>query len=349
MAFRTDDLLKIGILATISWRVPPLYYGPWETVVSNLTEGLVERGYDVTLFATGDSITKARLDWVCPHGFYEDESLDAGVFQWLHISNAFEKAREFDLIHSHYDFYPLTFSRLIDTPLLTTIHGFSSDKILPVYRKYGDNYYVSISDADRVEGLNYVATVYNGIDVDSFDYGDTPDDYLLFFGRISLDKGTHRAIELAKKTGMKLKIAGLVASEHRAYFEKCIKPEIDGKQIQYLGMVNQETRNELFRQAYCSLHLISFAEPFGLTLVESLACGTPVIATNKGSVPEILVDGVTGFIVEGVRDAIDKVDQVDSIRRQNCRRRARHFDVDHMVDGYVKVYDEIMERETGTR
>jgi len=337
--------LRIGILGTISWRIPPRHYGPWETVVSHLTEGLVERGYDVTLFATGDSITKAKLEWVCPHGFYEDESLDAGVYQWLHISNAFEKASEFDILHSHYDFYPLTFSRFTDTPLLTTIHGFSSERILPVYRKYRDNYYVSISDADRAEGLNYVATVYNGIEVDSFDYSDAPGDYLLFFGRISFDKGTHRAIEVAKKTGMTLKIAGLVASEHRAYFEKRVKPEIDGEQIQYLGVVNEETKNELFKHALCSLHLISFAEPFGLTLVESLACGTPVIATNKGSVPEILVDGKTGFIVHNLRDAVDKVGQVRSIRRQNCRRRARCFDVDRMVDGYVKVYDTIMERE----
>jgi glycosyltransferase involved in cell wall biosynthesis len=313
--------------------------------VHHLTEGLVERGYDVTLFATGDSITNAKLEWVCPHGFYEDASLDAGVCQWLHISNAFEKSREFDIIHSHYDFYPLTFSRLTSTPLLTTIHGFSSERILPVYRKYRDNYYVSISDSDRAEGLNYVATVYNGIAVDSFDYSSTPGDYLLFFGRISYEKGTHRAIEVAKKTGMTLKIAGLVASEHRAYFEKYVTPEIDGEQIQYLGMVSEETRIELFKRAYCSLHLISFAEPFGLTLVESLACGTPVIATNKGSVPEILINGETGFIVESVPDAIDKVGNVQSIRRQNCRRRAEFFDVDRMVDGYVKVYETIMERE----
>jgi glycosyltransferase involved in cell wall biosynthesis len=340
-----EDQLKIAILGPISWRTPPHHYGPWETVVSNLTEGLVERGFDVTLFATGDSITSAKLEWVCPHGFYEDESLDAGVCQWLHISNAFEKARDFDLIHSHYDFYPLTFSRLTDTPLLTTIHGFSSSRILPVYRKYSDNYYVSISDADRAEGLNYVATVYNGIDVDSFDYNGKPGDYLLFFGRISLDKGTHRAIALAKETGMTLKIAGLVASEHRAYFEKCVKPHIDGDQIQYLGTVSSETRNALLRHAYCSLHLISFAEPFGLTLVESLACGTPVIATNKGSVPEILIDGVTGFIVDSMSEAIDRVEQVGRVRRQNCRRRALRFDQDRMVDGYVKVYDTIMERK----
>jgi len=144
---------------------------------------------------------------------------------------------------------------------------------------------------------------------------------------------------------MTLKIAGLVASEHRSYFEKCVKPEIDGDQIQYLGMVSPETRNALLKNAFCSVHLISFAEPFGLTLVESLACGTPVIATNKGSVQEILVDGVTGFIVGSVSEAIDKVGQVGSIRRQDCRRRALRFDQDRMVDGYVKVYDTIMERE----
>jgi glycosyltransferase involved in cell wall biosynthesis len=204
---------------------------------------------------------------------------------------------------------------------------------------------VSISDADRVEGINYVATVYNGIDVGSFEYNDTPDDYLLFFGRISRDKGTHRAIALAKETDMTLKIAGLVASEHRAYFEKCVKPEIDGEHIQYLGMVSAEQRNALLKKAYCSLHLISFAEPFGLTLVESLACGTPIIATNKGSVSEILIDGVTGFIVESVSEAIEKVEQVRDIPRPNCRKRALHFDQARMVDAYVKVYDAIIEQE----
>ena len=337
--------MKIGMLGTISWRTPPRYYGPWETVVHNLTEGLVSRGYDVTLFATGDSITSATLDWVCPRGFYEDETLDAGVYQWLHISNAFEKADQFDILHSHYDFYPLTFSRFTDTPLLTTIHGFSSERILPVYKKYWDNYYVSISNADRAEGLNYLATVYNGIDVKSFEYSDTADDYLLFFGRISHDKGTHRAIEVAKQTGLTLKIAGLVASEHQAYFERYVKPQIDGEQVQFIGMVDEQTKNELFKNAYCSLHLISFAEPFGLTMAESMACGCPVIATNMGSVPELIVDGKTGFIVDNAREAADKVGRIDRIKRQDCRRHACRFDLDHMVEGYIEVYDTIMERQ----
>ncbi len=337
--------MKIGILGTISWRTPPRHYGPWETVVYNLTEGLVERGYDVTLFATGDSITRAKLEWVCPRGFYEDESLDAGVYQWLHISTAFEKAHEFDILHSHYDFYPLTFTRFIRTPLLTTIHGFSSHKILPVYKKYWDNYYVSISDADRAEGLNYLATVYNGVDVNAFEFNDKAGEYLLFFGRISRDKGTHRAIEVAKRTGMTLKIAGLVASEHRKYFEDFIVPQIDGEQIQFLGVVDEKTRNDLFSNAYANLHLISFDEPFGLTIVESLACGTPVIAINKGSVPEIMIEGKTGFIVNSTDEAVERVDSVGNLSRKDCRSRAEFFSIENMVDGYIKVYDRIMELE----
>jgi glycosyltransferase involved in cell wall biosynthesis len=337
--------VKIGILGTISWRTPPRHYGPWETVVYNLTEGLVERGYDVTLFATGDSITRAKLEWVCPRGFYEDESLDAGVYQWLHISAAFEKAHEFDILHSHYDFYPLTFTRFIRTPLLTTIHGFSSHKILPVYKKYWDNYYVSISDADRAEGLNYLATVYNGVDVNAFEFNDKAGEYLLFFGRISRDKGTHRAIEVAKRTGMTLKIAGLVASEHRKYFEDFIVPQIDGEQIQFLGVVDEKTRNDLFSNAYANLHLISFDEPFGLTIVESLACGTPVIAINKGSVPEIMIEGKTGFIVNNTDEAVERVDSVGNLSRKDCRSRAEFFSIENMVDGYIKVYDRIMELE----
>jgi glycosyltransferase involved in cell wall biosynthesis len=305
----------------------------------------VERGYDVTLFATGDSITRAKLEWVCPRGFYEDESLDAGVYQWLHISTAFEKAHEFDILHSHYDFYPLTFTRFVRTPLLTTIHGFSSHKILPVYKKYWDNYYVSISDADRAEGLNYLATVYNGVDINAFEFNDKAGEYLLFFGRISHDKGTHRAIEVAKQTGMTLKIAGLVASEHRKYFESFIVPQIDGEQIQYLGTVDEKTRNDLLSNAYANLHLISFDEPFGLTIVESLACGTPVIAINRGSVPEIMIEGKTGFIVNSTDEAVERIDSVGYINRKDCRSRAEFFSIENMVDGYIKVYDRIVELE----
>jgi len=269
--------MRIAMLAPIAWRVPPRHYGPWERVVWLLTEGLVDRGVDVTLFATADSQTRARLIAVCPRPYEEDPSLDPKVWECLHISEVFERAGEFDLIHNHFDFLPLSYSGLVRTPVLTTIHGFSSERILPVYRKYNRRtYYVSISNADRHPDLDYVATVYHGIDLESFTLRTEPGDYLLFFGRMHPDKGAREAIEVARRSGMPLKMAGII--QDRAYFEQEVAPFIDGRQIQYLGSVGPADRDRLLGGAYALLHLINFDEPFGLSVVEAMACGTPVVA-----------------------------------------------------------------------
>ena len=338
--------MRIGMLAPIAWRVPPRHYGPWERVVSILTEGLVERGVDVTLFATADSITKARLVAVCPRGYEEDPELDPKVWEGLHIAEAFERARagEFDLLHNHFDFLPLTYSGLVDIPVLTTIHGFSSERILPVYEKYnGRVYYVSISDADRHPKLDYIATVYHGIPLEEFTLHSEPGDYLLFFGRIHHDKGTAEAIEVAKRSGMKLIIAGIIQDQR--YFDEKVKPHLDGEQIVYVGSVGGRERDELLGGAYALLHLINFDEPFGLSLVEAMATGTPVIARPRGAVPEVIVDGETGFFARSVEEAVEALPKVRELDRAQIRRHVEEkFSRERMVEDYLRVYQEILRR-----
>ncbi len=337
--------LRIAMLAPISWRVPPRHYGPWEWVTSLLTEGLAARGVDVTLFATGDSKTAAKLHAVCPHPYSENPEIDAKVCECLHISEVFEHAGEFDLIHNHFDFLPLTYSRLVRTPLLTTIHGFSSPKILPVYRKYNRNtYYVSISDADRNPDLDYIATIYHGIPIEDYPFCDDPDDYLLFLGRIHPDKGTREAIKVAQRTGMSLVIAGIV--QDKEYFQKQVAPYVDGVQIRYVGPVGMPEKGRLLGHARALLHMINFDEPFGLSVVEAMACGTPVIAIDRGSMPELIRDGETGFLVANSEDAVERVREIDGIDRRKCRTWVeKHFTQARMVEDYLKVYKMIMKEE----
>ena len=341
--------MRIAMLSPIAWRTPPLRYGPWERMVSLLTEGLVKRGIDVTLFATGESKTKAKLVSVIAKGYEEDREISPKVWECLHISELFERAGEFDIIHNQFDFLPLTYTAITKTPVVTTIHGFSSPKILPVYRKYNDKaYYVAISDADRSSELGYVATVHHGIDIESFTFNREPGEYLLFFGRFHWDKGAKEAIEIAKKTGKKLILAGLIQDE--AYFDKEVKPHIDDKQIVYAGMADPEKRDTLLGNALALLHPINFEEPFGLSVVESMACGTPVIAFNKGSMPELIIDGKTGFLVSTVDDAVDAVSRIQSISRKECRSHVEeHFTVDRMVDDYIKVYQKILDQRENYR
>lgn len=332
--------MRLAILGPISWRTPPRHYGAWETVVSNLTEGLVARGYDVTLFATQDSITAARLEAVCPRPYSEDQTLDPKVWEYLHISHAIERASEFDLIHSHFDFMPLTYSRLISTPMVTTVHGFSLDQFRLVYRKYRHTYFVSISDADRDPYLPYVATVYNGIRLADFTFEAHPNDYLAFVGRIHPDKGVHLAVEVAQRTGRPLIIAGIIQDEE--YFEQSIRPHLGGR-IQFIGPVGPLERDRLFRSAFASLHLTTIPERFGLAMAESMATGTPVIGIDLGSVREVVDDGVTGFVVDDVGEAVDAIDRISEIDRSACRRRVEElFSVDAMVDGYVQAYQRIL-------
>ena len=334
--------MKIAMLSPIAWRTPPHHYGPWESVVSVLTEGLVRRGVDVTLFATKDSVTRAELRGVCQSGYEEDRSIDPKVWECLHISEVFEHAQEFDLIHNHFDFLTLTYTALVKTPVLTTIHGFSSPKILPVYEKYnGKVHYVSISDADRNERLNYVRTIHHGIELEKFDFNPNPDDYLLFFGRIHPDKGTREGIEIARRAGRRLIIAGII--QDQSYFDAHVKPHIDDNQVQYIGSVGPAERNHVLGQAHALLHPIHFNEPFGLSVVESMACGTPVIAFNRGSMPELITSGTNGFLVHDVAGAVEALAQIGSLERAACRRTVEErFSTGRMVDEYLSVYREIL-------
>ena len=341
--------MRIAMLSPIAWRTPPLHYGPWERTVSLLTEGLVKQGIDVTLFATGESETKAELVSVIARGYEEDSELPPKVWECLHISELFERADEFDIIHNQFDFLPLTYSAQTKTPVVTTIHGFSSPKILPVYKKYNDTaYYVAISDADRSPELSYIATVHHGIDIENFTFNPDPGEYLLFFGRFHWDKGAKEAIEIAKKSGMKLVMAGLIQDE--AYFDREVKPHIDDKLFVYAGTVGPKKRDELLGNALALLHPINFEEPFGLSVVESMACGTPVIAFNKGSMPELVIDGKTGFLVSTVGEAVDAVSRIPSINRQECRSHCEElFTADRMVADYIKVYQKILDQRENYR
>jgi glycosyltransferase involved in cell wall biosynthesis len=336
------DDLRVAVLAPISWRTPPRHYGPWEQFASLLTEGLVSRGVDVTLFATSDSVTAAHLVGTAPTGYSEDPGLEPKVWESLHISEVFERAAEFDLIHNSFDFLPLTYSALVDTPIVTTIHGFSSERILPVYQKYnGKSHYVAISDADRHESLEYVATIHHGIDMSRFELQTEPDNYVLFFGRIHPDKGTAEAIEVADRVDVPLIIAGIV--QDADYFDRQVKPHVDGTRVSYIGPVGPEMRSGLLGRARALLHLIDFDEPFGFSVVESMACGTPVIANRRGSMPEIVQEGANGFLVDSIETAVDAFGVVDTVDRQGTRDTVLgHFDANRMVDEYLSVYRRIV-------
>ncbi len=330
--------MKIAILSPVAWRTPPRHYGPWEQIASWIAEGLVELGAAVTLYATADSLTKGRLRAVVPRPYAEDESLDPKVWESLHIAALFEEAAAYDLIHNHYDFLPLTYTGLIKTPVVTTIHGFSSPKIVPVYRKYNHRvHYVSISDADRHPDLDYSATIHHGIPVEQFPFHGEPGRYLLFFGRIHPDKGAAEAVQLARRVGQPLIMAGII--QDRPYFERTVAPFLDGEQISYIGPVGPAEKGALLGGALALLHLINFDEPFGLSVVEAMACGTPVIACNRGSMPELIRHGETGFLLEHHGEAPAALQRLGEIRRRDCRTHVEaNFSVQVMVKRYFELY-----------
>lgn len=337
--------LRIAMLGPVAWRTPPRHYGPWEQIVSSITETLVSKGHDVTLFATGDSLTKAKLESIIKTGYEEDRSINAKVVECLHIANCFEKASEFDIIHNHFDFLPLTYCKLISTPVITTIHGFSSPSIIPVYKRYNDIvHYVSISNADRSNELLYKRTIYHGIDLNLFSFNAFPDDYLVFMGRMHPDKGAADAIRIAELTNKHLVMAGII--QDQSYFDTCVAPHIDNDRIQFIGSVTPSKRNELLGSASALLHPISFNEPFGLTVIEAMACGTPVIAYDRGSMPELITQGIDGFLVNSVTDAADSVLKIRRIERQACRLKVeRRFTTERMVSEYIDLYEEILKRD----
>jgi glycosyltransferase involved in cell wall biosynthesis len=335
---------RLAVLSAISWPAPPPGYGPWEQIAFNVADGMRRRGLDVTLFATGNSRFDGNLASVVPVGLNEDPALNQDVFTALHIAELFRRAGEFDLIHNHLDWKPLTYALSSKAPpLLTTIHGFSSPQILAAYYAGAErSFYCSISDADRDPGLEYLATTYNGIDPSEFTFNDRPGEYLIFLGRFHPEKGTHLAIEIAKRSGLRLKIAAIPQDE--AYFREQVAPHIDGDRVQFLGPVEREGRNELLGNALALVHMTTRPERFGLTTIEAMACGTPVLAAAMGSMPEIVIDGVTGFLCGSVEDAVARVPLLPGLDRRACRDHVeRTFSIERMVERYLGAYAKALE------
>jgi glycosyltransferase involved in cell wall biosynthesis len=330
--------LRIAVLAPIAWRTPPRHYGPWELFASLLADGLAELGHDVTLFATCDSVTKATLHATVARGWSEDDRIDPKVAECTHIASAFERAGDFDVIHNGFDFLPLTYSDLVTTPVVTTIHGFSSPRIVSVYERYdATTTYVAISDADRHANLHYAATIHHGIDVDAFALHEAPGEHLLFFGRIHPDKGTAHAIEVARRAGRRLVIAGIIQDQR--YFDDEIAPHLDDDRVTYVGPVEAADRAAVLGGAHALLHLIDFDEPFGFSVVEAMACGTPVIANDRGSMRELIDHGVTGSLVTTVAEAAGAVDVVAGLDRGAIRASTvARFDRLTMVERYADLY-----------
>jgi glycosyltransferase involved in cell wall biosynthesis len=335
---------RLAVLGSIAWPTPPAGYGPWEQIASEIADGMVRRGLDVTLFATGNSRTRAKLAAVVPVGLNDDRALDDGVCSALHIGSLFARAHEFDLIHNNFDWRPLTYALATrKPPLLTTVHGFSSPFVLGAYYAGAPrSFFCSISDADRDPGLDYLATAYNGIDPSKFTFVEKPGDYLVFLGRFHPEKGTHLAIELARRAGVRLRLAGIPHDEE--YFRSEIAPHIDGDRVQFLGHVERAARNELLGNALALVHMTTRPERFGLTMIEAMACGTPVLGARMGSIPEIVVDGETGFLCESIDEGTARVAELAALDRRACRRRVEtEFSHERMIDRYCAAYRAALE------
>ncbi|MGE5655365.1 MAG: glycosyltransferase family 4 protein [Actinomycetota bacterium] len=341
--------MRIAQLAPLWERVPPPAYGGIELVVGLLCDELVRRGHEVTLFASGDSITLAKLESVHPQALRLDNTVkEYGIYEMLQLSRVYERAGDFDIIHSHMGCSALPYANLVKTPTVHTLHGIFTPDNEKLYSYARRQPYVSISDAQREPrlNLNCVATVYNGIDPSTYEFHEKPQEppYLAFLGRLSPEKGPHLAIEIAKRSGWHLKIAGKVDPVDRDFFEAQIKPHIDGKQIEYLGEANHAQKSVLMGNAVATLFPITWREPFGLVMVESMVAGTPVIAMKLGSTPEIIVDGKTGFLCESVEECVAAIDKAAQLNRHACRDYVvNKFSAQRMTDGYEAVYRQILE------
>jgi len=343
--------MRIGMIAPLEMRVPPVAYGGTELLVSLLTEGLVKQGHEVTLFASGDSRTAARLISVCGK-FLRGTPRDKSVLNILNVVACLERADEFDIIHNHTQLEGLSTAGLVRTPMLTTLHGNLKDDWLKLFRQYRGWYNTISISAKRLlpDKERFAGVIYNAIDVTSYPYnGSAPDDYMLFLSRISREKGTHIAIEVARRLGRKIIIAGNIDTTDRPYFEEEVLPLIDNDLIRFVGEANYSMKRKLMSGAYCLLAPITWDEPFGLFLVESMACGTPVIIFNRGSAPEVIAHGVTGYIVETVEEMAGAVGKIGEIDRKRCRQHVKlNFDVPRMVNAYLDVYSSVQE-EAGTK
>lgn len=355
--------MRIAQIAPLWEPVPPPTYGGSELIASLLTEELVTRGHDVVLFATADSKTSAKLVPIIPRGFRETKedlrcdrtATNIMATELRMLGDAFGQADQFDVIHNHIGFQALPFANLVHTPVVTTLHNaLEPEGVRELYGQYAHLPYISISEYQRElwPELNYSATIYHGIDLDKFDARfDTDDDgYLAFLGRICPEKGAHLAIEIARTVGRKLVMAGKVDEVERDYYESEVVPHLDGEQVRYIGEVNHQQKVELLRNAVATLFPIQWAEPFGLVLIESMACGTPVLAMRNGSIPEVVDHGTSGFVGESVSELIESFAQLERLDRRDCRRQVeQRFSIERMADDHERLYEQLASRRPATQ
>ena len=340
--------MRIAQIAPLWERVPPFRYGGTELIVSLLTEELVQRGHEVTLFASGDSITTAHLKSVHKRALRLDEEIkEPGLYEQMSLAQIYHQAHHFDIIHSHVGCAALPYCGLVKTPTVHTMHGIFTPDNEKIFRQFAWQPYISISEAQREPrlGLNYIHTVYNGIDLEVYPFQAEPDKptYLAFVGRLSPEKGPEEAIKIARATGLPLKMAGKVDPVDRAYYQEKLKPLIDGEQIQYLGEVSHEEKAKLLGGATVTLFPITWREPFGLVMIESMSTGTPVVAMALGSVPEVIAHGKAGYICRTLEEMIQAVPEAMKLNRQTCRDYVLHrFSVKSMVNEYERAYQMVL-------
>lgn len=339
--------MKIAQIAPIAERVPPKKYGGTERVVHALTEELVRRGHDVTLFASGDSVSSAKIESVYPRSLREAKIPDLyGLNPWslLNTGLAYELQDEFDIIHDHTVPMSLPTANIATTPVVATMHGAFTATNRRLFQTLKGPGIVSISESQvfSAPGINHLGTVYNGLPMEHYPFGAEPGNYLLYVGRLSMEKGVHHAIEVAEQLDLPLILAAKLDPVDQTYFRNYIEPRLS-ERVQWIGEVDEDERNKLMANALCFLHPVTWREPFGLTLIEAMACGSPVIAFNRGSIPEIIQTGVTGFVVEDTDSMIDAVASIRDISRQACRDHAlSKFNDKVMTDGYEALYKKLL-------
>jgi glycosyltransferase involved in cell wall biosynthesis len=344
--------MRIAQVAPLYESVPPSGYGGTERVVSYLTEALVELGYDVTLFASGDSVTAAKLVPICPRSLRLDKGcLDKLAHHIVQLERVFERAHEFDIIHFHIDYLHFPLSRRLNVPHLTTLHGrLDLPDLPPLYRVFADMPLISISDAQRkpIQNANWVSTVHHGLPQDLYTAEYQPGDYFAFLGRISTEKRADRAIEIAKRVGIPLKIAAKVDPADEEYFHSEVEPLLDHPLVDFVGEIGEKDKVSFLNKALAMLFPIDWPEPFGLVMIEAMACGTPVIAYGCGSVPEVIEDGVTGFVVADLEEAVEAARRVVELDRRRVRREfERRFSAPRMARDYVAVYETLARKPAG--
>ena len=342
--------MRIAQVAPLTESIPPRYYGGTERIVSYLTEELVRMGHEVTLFASGDSVTRARLEPMCHSSLRLDKNcIDHLAHYVLMLERVYKRAREFDIIHWHIDYFPFSMMRRMGTPSVTTLHGrLDLPDLMPVYKEFSDMPVISISDAQRepLHWVNWQGTVYHGLPEDLYTFREEPGKYLAFLGRISPEKKVDTAIEIAKRMGMELKIAAKVDKADKEYFDTAIKPLLDHPLIEYVGEIGETEKNDFLGGAYALLFPIDWPEPFGIVMIEAMACGTPIIARPVGSVPEVMLEGTTGFIATDVEDAVTAAADVEFLSRKRCREVFDHkFTARRMAGDYVGIYQRLLHGE----